>query len=276
MFPVEIDITKENISSRIGKRKIRQFLTGMKLFTNHNGLRRNKMHLLIAPTGVGKSTFVRTMIIDFIEHNPEMKVLLWLTEETREDFEDEFSFGISEKVMNNSDNLKIISEQSMGMNENSEDVYKYVNEIVDYYNYDLVIVDNLTTSKLYLGATPKEQEKAAGWLKSLCKKDLALFVIAHAGGAVQENSNKLLDENDIRGNKTLPNLVEFLYILQPFYVGNRLFQFLITKKHRGQPIHSKYIGVKYDKESSTFKESAFVGFDELQNVFRLRNKLSEK
>jgi len=248
----------------------------MKLFTNHNGLRRNKMHLLIAPTGVGKSTFVRTMIIDFIEHNPEMKVLLWLTEETREDFEDEFSFGISEKVMNNSDNLKVISEQSMGMNESAADVYKYVNEIVDYYNYDLVIVDNLTTSKLYLGATPKEQERAAGWLKSLCKKDLALFVIAHAGGGVQENSNKLLDENDIRGNKTLPNLVEFLYILQPFYVGNRLFQFLITKKHRGQPIHSKYIGVKYDKESSTFKESAFVGFDELQKVFRLRNKLSEK
>jgi len=276
MFPIEIDITKENINTRIGKRKIRQFPTAMKLFTNHNGLRRNKMHLLIAPTGVGKSTFVRTMIIDFIEHNPEMKVLLWLTEETREDFEDEFSFGISEKVMKNSSNLKVISEQSMDMTETAEDVYKQVNEIVDFYNYDLVIVDNLTTSKLYLGATPKEQEKAAGWLKSLCKKDLALFVIAHAGGAVQENSNKLLDENDIRGNKTLPNLVEFLYILQPFYVGNRLFQFLITKKHRGQPIHSKYIAVKYDRDTSTFKESAFVAFEELQKVFKLRNKLSDK
>ena len=74
----------------------------------------------------------------------------------------------------------------------------------------------------------------------------------------------------------MPNLAEFLYILQPFYVGNKLFQFLITKKHRGQPIHSKYIGVKYDKESSTFKESAFVDFDELKKVFKLRNQLNEK
>ena len=276
MFPLEIDITKENRSERMAKRKTRQFPTNIKLFSNHNGLRRNKMHLLIAPTGVGKSTFVRTMIIDFIEHNPEMKVLLWLTEETKEDFEDEFAFGMSDKVAENSENLHVISEQSMGENETASDVYRSLNDVIEHFNYDLIIIDNLTTSKLYLGSSPKEQEHAAGWLKGLCKNDLALFVIAHSGGSVQENSSKLLDENDIRGNKTLPNLAEFLYILQPFYVGNRLFQFLITKKHRGQPIHSKYIGVKYDKETNTFKESAFVAFEELKKVFKLRNQLDGK
>jgi len=276
MFPLEIDITKENIEQRMAKRSKRDILTGIKLFANHNGLRKNKFHLLIAPTGVGKSTFVRTVLIDFIENNPEMKVLLWLTEETREDFEDEFSFGINERVMSNLDNLSVISEQSMTIGESGDDVRKYVSEIVDHYDYDLIIMDNITTSKLYLGATPKEQEYSASWLKSLCKNDLALLGIAHTGGGVTENGSKLLDENDIRGNKTLPNLVEFLYILQPFFVGNRLYQFLITKKHRGQKIHSKYIGIKYDKETSTFKESAYVDFEELKRAFKQRNQLSDK
>ena len=276
MYPTTPDLTEENILEKSKLRKTRHFPTSVKLFSNHNGLRRNKIHTLIAPTGVGKSTFVRTMIIDFIEHNPDMKVLLWLTEETKEDFEEAFAAGVSKKVLDNMECLSVISEQSMDMTETDKDVYRYVDEIVDYYSYDLVILDNITTSKLYLGSKGEGQEYAAGWLKNLCKKDLALFVVAHAGGSVQENSSKLLDENDIRGNKSLPNLSEFLYILQPFYVGNRLFQFLVTKKHRNQDIGSKYIGVKYDKETGTFKESAFVTFENLKEIFKQRNKLDDK
>tara|TARA_R110002096_G_scaffold232683_2_gene422594 strand:- start:2734 stop:3561 length:828 start_codon:yes stop_codon:yes gene_type:complete len=273
MFPTSPDLSEENIAEKIALNKARQFPTAIKLFANHNGLRRNKIHTLIAPTGVGKSTFVRTMIIDFIEHNPEKKILLWLTEETKDDFDEAFVSGVSKKVLDNIECLKVISEQSLDMNETKEDVYRYLNEIVNYYDYDLVILDNITTSKLYIGGINQDQEFAAGWLKNLSKKDLALFVIAHAGGSVQENSSKLLDENDIRGNKTLPNLSEFLYILQPFYVGNRLFQFLVTKKHRNQEIGSKYIGVKYDKETKTFKDSAYVSFENLKEVFKQRNRL---
>jgi KaiC/GvpD/RAD55 family RecA-like ATPase len=271
MHPSTINITKENIAETMAKKRVRHFMTKIKLFMNHNGLRRNKVHLLIAPTGVGKSTFVRTLTIDFIENNPDMKVLLWLTEETQEDFEDEFSYGLTDKVIEASENLHVVSEQSLGEDDTKEDVRKNIEEIIEYENYDLVILDNLTTSKLYTGVTATDQEKAALWLKGLCKRDLALFVIAHAGAGAYDG--KLIDETDIRGNKTLPNLVEFLYILQPFHLGNRLFQFLITKKHRGQPIHSKYIGIKYDKETNTFKESDYVDFNSLKEIFNKRNKL---
>lgn len=274
MFPLGVDVTKENRDEIMLRKKARHFPTHMKLLSNHNGLRRNKMHLLVAPTGVGKSTLVRTLLVDFLQNNPEMNVLLWLTEETRDDFVDEFSFALDDRTIEiASKRLKVISEQSMGMNETRNDVIKYVDEIVEHYDFDLIICDNITTSKLYLSATHTQQEQTASWLKNLCKNDLALFIIAHAGGSVQENTSKLLDENDIRGNKTLPNLAEFLYILQPMYVGNRLFQFLITKKHRGQQLHSKYIGVKYDKETSTFKESAFISFDEMKEIFKQRNRL---
>jgi KaiC/GvpD/RAD55 family RecA-like ATPase len=246
----------------------------MKVFSNHNGLRRNKMHLFIAPTGVGKSTFTRTMVIDFIRNNPDKKVLVWLTEETKEDFEQEMSHGLP-LGLKYEDALHVISEQSLGEFDTAGTVKQAITEAMEYYKYDLIIYDNITTSKLYLSKSSDDQEAASAWLKMICKKDLALFIVAHTGGNISEDSSKLLDENDIRGNKTLPNMVEFLYILQPFYVKNTLFQFIVTKKSRGQQIHSKYIGVIYDPDTRTFNKDEFVPFEKLKEVFNKRNRLRD-
>jgi len=273
MIPVELELDADQVADKLDKLKERPIKTNVKLFTNHNGLRPNKMHLFMAPTGVGKSTFVRTLTIDFLKNNPDKKMLIWLTEETIEDFEDEFSNCVGFDFKKHTGRLNITSEQDLTEDETADDVKKQMKEMIEKYDYDLVVLDNITTSRLCLGKSSGEQEKSAAWLKSFCKKNLALFVVAHTGGAVQESSNRLLDENDIRGNKTLVNLTEFLYILQPFRVKNLLFQFLVTKKSRGQEIKSRYIGVEYNKYTRTFSNDAYVDFEELKEIFKKRNRL---
>jgi len=249
----------------------RDFATHLKVFSNHNGLRRNKMHLMIAPTGVGKSTFARTMIIDFLENNCESKILLWLTEETIQDFEQEFVFGLPEGL--NTENLTIISEQELLESEGPEEIKRDISELVDFYNFDLVVCDNITTSRLYTAKGIESENKAALWLKSLCKRNLALFIIAHTGAGVVENTNKLIDENDIRGSKMLTTLVEFLYVFQPMYVGGTLYQFINFKKHRGQPIASKYLQLIYNHETRIFRKQKYIEFEFLKSIFKTRNTL---
>tara|TARA_R110000787_G_scaffold269388_1_gene376191 strand:+ start:1458 stop:2285 length:828 start_codon:yes stop_codon:yes gene_type:complete len=271
MTPENADLSEDNAARLIQKNKNRDFLTNLNVFKNHNGLRLNCLHLLTAPTGVGKSTFVRTMVIDFIINNSDKKILLWLTEETKEDFEQAMAHGLP-RNFKYKDVLHVMSEQSLGVNETGEDVKRYVSEAVDYYKYDLVILDNVTTSKLYLESGGKNQEYAAAWLKSFCKNDLALFVIAHTGSGVANSSGKLIDENDIRGNKTLPNLVEFMYVLQPFYVGEKLYQVITLFKSRNQDKHGRFVGLTYLPETKTFRDE-FIPFDKMKEMFSMRNQL---
>ena len=274
MYPDDICFTEERRIELLTKNRQIDFRSNINVFLNHNGIRRGKMHLFIAPTGVGKSTFVRTMVVDFIKNNPKKKMLIWLTEESREDFMEEVAncLPAHEKIK---DIVQVITEQHLDEDSDSKKTKKDIEEIVSHFEYDLLVVDNITTSYLY-ETSPTEQGKVARWLKSLCKNDVAVFVIAHTGGQIQESSNKLLDENDIRGSKILCNLTEFLYILQPFFVGNALRQFVITKKHRGQELKSKYIKLEYNKDLRIFQEQNFVEFDVMKKIFQLRNKLSDK
>jgi len=273
MIPENANLSDENAERLRTKNTNRDFLTRLNIFKNHNGLRRGNMHLFTAPTGVGKSTFVRTAIIDFITNNPKKKILLWLTEETREDFEQAMAHGLPHNFKYE-DVLHVMSEQSLSVNDTYDDVKKYVEEAVEYYNYDLVILDNITTSKLYLSNGGKNQEHAAAWLKTFCKRNLALLVIAHTGSNVTNSSHKLIDENDVRGNKTLPNLVEFLYVLQPFYVGDRLLQVVTLFKSRNQEKHARYVGLTYMKETKTFSDQ-FIPFEEMKKIYQKRNQLND-
>ena len=70
------------------------FKSNFGFLNSHNGLRRKKMHLFIAPTGVGKSTFIRSLVRDVIFHNPGKKVFVWLSEETTKEFKVQMSYGM--------------------------------------------------------------------------------------------------------------------------------------------------------------------------------------
>ena len=270
MYASKIELDEEQIKKyKINSNKI-FFETKLNFLKCHRGIRPNKMHLLIAPTHAGKSTLVRSLLCDYVFRNKDAKVLLILSEETRQDFLTEFSNTVP--VHDVLSNIRILSEQDWS-DTSLEDFEKNINEHIDYFGIDLVLFDNITTSKLYNDRSVKEQSAVSTWLKNLTKKT-TLFLVAHSLGS--DFNNRLLNENDIRGSKTITNLTEFLYVLQPLYVGERIYQFINIIKHRGQNIKNKFYQLVYDKELKAFSGADAVDFEQVASIFRLRNQLSDK
>jgi archaellum biogenesis ATPase FlaH len=179
MYASKIEIDEEQIKEYKIKSNTTFFETKLNFLKCHKGIRPNKMHLLIAPTHAGKSTLVRSVLCDFVFRNKDKNVLLILSEETREDFLTEFSNTVpAHDVLSN---IRILSEQDWS-DANADEIEKNITSHVTYYNIDLVVFDNITTSKLYNDRSVKEQSTVSTWLKNLTKTT-TIFLIAHSLGS---------------------------------------------------------------------------------------------
>lgn len=270
MYASEFKIDEEKQKQLLEESKTKHFETKLGFLNAHRGLRKNKMHLLIAPTSSGKSTLVRTILRDFIFNNKDCKSMVWLTEETKEEFQTEFLKGVpNHNVLSN---LRVFSEQDTTECED-EKIIKFIEECIDYYGIDLLILDNITTTPLYGDGKVSHQAKITNWLKRLSKK-VALFIVAHSN--TDDFNNRFLNESDIRGSKSITNLVEFLYLLQPMTVGNTVHQFIHIRKHRGQNIDNRFFKLNYSKELFAFANDYPVDFNFVAEVFQQRNQLSKR
>lgn len=236
----------------------------------HLGLRKNKMHLLIAPTHSGKSTLVRTILRDFIFNNKQCKSMVWLTEESKKEFQAEFLKGVpNHEVLSN---LRVFSDQDWNR-EGDEKIMGFIEDCIDLYGIDFLVIDNITTSPLYVDRKVSHQAMVIDWLKRLSKK-VTLFIVAHSN--TDDFNNRFLNENDIRGSKGITNLTEYLYILQPVYIANSVHQFINIRKHRGQNVSNKFFKLNYSKELCAFANDYPIEFEKIAEIFSQRNQLAKK
>jgi Fe-S cluster assembly ATPase SufC len=269
MWASKIELNKDDmLKYKIDNNKT-YFDTSLGFLKCHKGIRPNKMHLLLAPTHAGKSTLARTIITDFIYKNKDKKVLLILSEETKQDFESELSNAVdADDIISN---IHVYSELSW-LDESPEEMMNFITGFIELKGISLLFFDNLTTSRMYNDRSVKEQSQVSSWLKQITNK-VAVFAIAHTLGS--DFNNRLLDENDIRGSKTITNLTEFLYILQPIYVGDRIYQFINIKKHRSQEVKNKFFILTYSHDLKIFNQAQAISFDDIASVFRQRNQLTK-
>lgn len=250
-----------------------QFKTRFKFLLSHNGIRENKLHTLLAPTHAGKSTIVRSMITDVMTMNPDKRILIWLSEESADDFKQELKKCLPSSM--NTKNIFVFSDidynEQMSEMDNKKIMCSIENNLF-HYDIDLMFIDNITTSKIYNDCTIKEQSKYSTWLKNLTK-ECTVFCIAHTN--TNDFNNRLISENDIRGSKTIVNLSEFLYIMQPININDTLVQYIFIKKHRGQDVGGKFYRLIYDKHLYAFKEDLNVEFKVIAEMFQQRNKLGK-
>lgn len=265
MFPDKLDFNEINDVSTIGLKSRFAFLTA------HDGLKPRKMHLLIAPTHSGKSTMTRSLLVDAMIMNPNKKFLIWLTEETKEEFLVELKKCYPHEKLSG-ENLRIFSQQNY-QEQDPQKIKGFIEQCITQGYCDFLFVDNITTSPIYMDKATKEQADIAMWFKGLSKK-VGLFLIAHTNN--NDFNNRLLDETDIRGSKTITNLTEFMYILQPIRVGDTLYQFLMIKKHRGEDVNGTFYRLNYDKKLYSFRDDLLVKFDDIAWLFQQRNQLSKK
>lgn len=246
------------------------FASTLGFLNAHNGFRRGNLHLCLGTTGGGKSTLVRTIIRDFLfnKANTKFNLGLALSEETVLEYKRQVSYGVpSHNVLLNT---IAVSELEQPVNWNKKHFFDWLRT----YLPDLMIYDNITTSKWYMDMPVKEQARFAVELKSITKEiNCAMVLIAHTDANITDGIDRLIHINDIRGSKSICNLVEFAYILQRFEIGDKFYPTIRTVKHRSQDLVHGLYSLDYDKRTRSFTSDHALNFEKFKEVFSERNRL---
>lgn len=260
--------TKEEQDSFSAALKEVHFKSKLGFINSTNGFRRGNMHLFIAGSGQGKSTLVRTILRDLVfdkENNPI--ICVWLSEETIQEYRSMFSAGVP-----SDEKLLCTNAQSEQDKQDINEMYFF--EWIDMLRPDVLIYDNITTSKFYEGHTPKDQARFASKLKHALKKNNCVGVImAHADSQQSNQKGGLLDMNNIRGAKTIVNLTEFAYMFQTFKADKRVHSILRIAKSRSQEIvHDTYL-LNYNPLTKSYPTDTAIPFSQFKEAYEKRNKL---
>ena len=131
------------------------FETNMPFLLVHNGYRPKNIHMIMGTAGGGKSTLVRTCMIDILAKNKNAKIGVVLSEETRDELIGEFLDAIG-KIPDSFKRLFIL-EELFSDSETTEDLLKEISLFVEQEGIDILFYDNITTSEIYEHCTPRQQ-----------------------------------------------------------------------------------------------------------------------
>lgn len=245
--------------------------TNLGFLKEHNGLRPGCLHLVIGTTSGGKSTLVRTMIKDILTNNQSADVLLWLSEESTEE-------ARKEMVSVNLDDFQarcvtVISEQEYSLSDTSIFRMEMI-ETIAREKPEVVILDNLTTSNCYNDLRPKQQSEMVAGLKVLAQEhQFALVIIAHTNANVDLNCNRMINMNDIRGNKSVVNLAQYCYIMQSLKLRGDLIGTITISKSREYNIKNHLFRLVFNSSTRLFDSDRAIDFNTYKELFKMRNTL---
>lgn len=251
----------------------RQFTTKYNFLKSHNGFRKGNLHMFLGTSGGGKSTLMRSLLIDImqnLEENDEF-ILLWLSEERSKDyFRELYQTGIPYKLLSR---IKVYSEVD-DIEKGSKQILKKMEWLINEYKPTAFVYDNITTSIEYATASTKEQDSFFSRLKMLAvSSDIPFVLTAHTNAEIGENYEGIIEQNNIRGSKMPPMICEYFYILQSFYCNEERFNTIKITKFRGNPVDHRLFELNYQHDMRLFTQDKKLKFDTFKEVFKKRNKL---
>lgn len=256
----------------LAQKNRRYFDTSFHHLKEHNGLRPGKMHIAIGTTSAGKSTWVLGVVVDFVRNNSKSKILLYLSEESFEDFRlCLYTCSLTDQQIGR---IMIVSELSNDSYRDSNQFISNLEAVITEHKPDLFIFDNLTTSKYYNDLKTKDQEIVATRIKKITMETkIATLVIAHTKKDINVEQKRLIQIEDIRGSSTLPNLMEFAYVIQHFFMGENRYTFIRIVKSRGYTIQNTVFALIYDREKQIIRQDNPISFQTLKLNFKEKNQL---
>lgn len=275
-FEDGLNITDELAEVLAADAKRTYWSTGFHFLRTHAGLRPGKLHLFLGPTHAGKSTIVRSIVADIARMNlgnPKFKkILIWLSEESRIDFLTEFIRVKTDKNMLSK--FHVLSEQDDYI-QKMKDRTITSTFMHEAQAADMVIFDNITTSQIYMDKNFDVQSTMAKLFKKVARvANVPIVLIAHTKAGINEGYKGLIENDDIRGSKTLPNLCEFLYTLQGIRMRERFYPTIRILKHRGQNVDHKLYVLNYDHKRGIYDFDTRMKFEDFKGLWKERDKLS--
>lgn len=249
------------------------YQSNFQFLRSHKGWRPASIHTFLGTPGGGKSTIVRTLIIDFLCNCKKGEtIVILLSEETRLEFLSQFN---KSQFNENLEQLVIISEiDLMEQYRDKRKVWMHILDLLKELQASIFVFDNITTSQMYMDLKVEDQGKFALAISSLCRKlQIPIILIAHTNANVTEGINRLIDMNDIRGSKTIVNISHFFYILQRFVLATTIYPTLRITKHRSQEVEGSIYFLQYHKKSRIYAMDKPLSFSDFKQAYKSRNTL---
>jgi SpoVK/Ycf46/Vps4 family AAA+-type ATPase len=271
----KIQLSESQAIKRIEEHRTVHNKTSLSYLREHNGLRPKNIHLLLGMPSGGKSTVRNTILFDYLASNQDKKIFLWLSEESEEAFLNDLSYNMDQKK--NFERIVFHSEQDSLITSKGEDSFLNFKESIIKSQCNLLVFDNITTSRLY-GESFDKQTTFSLNLKSLINQmpDLAILVVAHTSSTIKEGNKELININDIRGSKTIVNLAEFQYIMQTFKINGGQHTTLRIVKHRSMIISNTLFKLDFDAKRKIYASDKPVDFDLFVELYNMQDSLSAK
>lgn len=268
---VSIYASDEEVSSAVEENETVYFKVRFNFVNGHKGFRPGEFHLFFGTAGSGKTTLMRAIMSDCAVNQ---RVLLWQSEENRRDLMiTTAKQNLSPEIRKN---ISIISESDMKPELlGSVKAYQaYYEKQITLIKPGIVIFDNLTTSVIYESLNPTQQFMFFNWIQKFHKKiKIPILAVGHTKAGVFDGQPHLVDLDDIRGSKSIPNGSPYVYIFQRFKVGGDYFAFIRVRKSRFHQ-HEGVFHLTYDKNKNTYLGDAKINFEEFKLNFNKRERLT--
>lgn len=245
------------------------YASGFAFLNSHKGLRNGKIHSVLGRKGAGKTTFLKSICTDFLCKNKESKIYLHLSEELEHDY----ILGLSRNLKDELNRVEINSEQSNNKLRDPNKVLDNIYTSAKEYNADLVVIDNITTSRLYMDLPIKAQSDISVRLKGLAiHLDRPVILAMHTKKEISENHPTLIDDSDVRGCDSIGNIAEFFYVLQWIRIEETIFPTMRITKHRGQRCTHRMFTLNYSDMGDCYFSDREINFKEFKERFSKRNR----
>lgn len=267
--------SRECVIEQVKKDNVQFFGTCFNFLRGHNGIRPGNLHGLLATTGAGKSSLIKKLASECAEF---CKVLIWLSEETAEQYQ-----AMINRIVTNDEitkNILYVEEKKMhpDLFQDIETFLKYFEDKIVESNCGVIFVDNATTSYLYsdqIGA--RGQNKVARFLSKITQKyNRPVFYAAHTGKGIYDNMDRLINIEDVRGNRQLATQTEYFYIINKITVNEKQYKILRVAKHRHHDEACGFFLLSWDSEKKFYTGDTKIEFNKVNEIFLARDKIGKR
>lgn len=268
-------VDPKDIQDAIEDSKQRHFFTSFQHLDAHYGIRRGCYSIYMGTTGCGKSSLVKVVGAQ-ASSTPKIKVLFWLSEEKKAKYAkglDKYCDYAGIKLSE----IAFFEESSIDKDHirTHEAFLSYFIEVVCTVNADIVIVDNLSTSRFYGPQTSlRDQGRTVEFFKQKSQDlDIAIVGVIHTSSGVSDNMGRLFTTEDVRGLRSISLEASYFYAIQRFTRNGEIFNFVRTLKFREHDTGGGTYHLKYDPKMSLYIGDSKIDFEKVKEIFKKSDRL---
>lgn len=253
--------------------KNQDFFSRYNFLNSHYGLRNSQLHILVGESGKGKSTLLRSIILDTAHHENSLVIL---SEEDCDSFKYQINLyancdKIKRNVAKTLKNIKVFSELDNDLDpiRHFSHYFAKIRRFIESYNIKSLFYDNISTG-IFSEEFQIQSKVIKEFKKIAIDFEIPVFIISHP----KKNalfSDILLKKDHISGNRCMSTIPENIYTLNACHNLFPKKTYILIDKARNYPrSNNRWFELEYtflDEETGAFTSDKPVTYENvIENV----------